>query len=881
MIMKRLIFTIWILLLIITTNIYSVAFSQNLWYQQTMQGNQLRSVCFVNSNIGWAVGQLGTVLNTTNSGSNWSNQISGTSYALSSVNFISDTTGWIVGEQGTILKTTNKGSNWTRQTSGTSYLLLSVHFIDYNTGWTVGNDGTILKTTNGGVNWSLQTSGLLYTSLFSVYFIDSNIGWIVGGDAILKTTNGGSNWIHQIDGLNYSKESIYFVDINTGWAVGGPGTIIKTTNGGNNWTSQQSGSGSYLESICFINSNTGWTVGSGGTILNTTNGGSNWTNQTSGVGGSLFSVYFINDFIGWTVGSDGTILSTLSPDSNYVGITSIIEPSLDSIYSVDCINNKIINPKITLGNFGKYNQNNFFDVHFEIKQGENILYSSTKQDTISSGQTHTLNFDPYTIAFDFSTYNVNLKTYSVKSWTSLQSDTNHSNDTLNSTFTVNNPNYGYSDISGYYFLNSSTGASCIPDQPVFNWEDTTGSVNLITNGETVVPYTDYNSFYFSGCFRLPDVLPDGNKFKFFGTCYDTIVIATNGIIGLGGSTTGMNIPFPVSLPSASAPSPAIFPFWYWCNFLDPEITGRNLKYKVTADKFIVTYDRVPIYNTIINSQDYLSYQVILEIGSGCGIDNGKITVQFDDSKSGSYFLNNYYSGNLNAMTVGIQNSTGTVGLQYRRSNSTHQLSVPGPLFGSPLAVRFGEINSVLPIELNSFSSSQFENTVTLNWQTNTETNNSGFDIERSIIKDQWTKAGFIQGIGNSNDPIDYCFKDKNLSPGKYKYRLKQIDFNGSFEYFDLSGEVVIGVPEKYELSQNYPNPFNPATVIRYSLTENSFTSLKIYDVTGREITKLVNEKQEAGRYEVIFNGSNFASGVYFYELRSGEFVARKRMVLLK
>lgn len=189
--------------------------------------------------------------------------------------------------------------------------------------------------------------------------------------------------------------------------------------------------------------------------------------------------------------------------------------------------------------------------------------------------------------------------------------------------------------------------------------------------------------------------------------------------------------------------------------------------------------------------------------------------------------------------------------------------------------------SVLPVELASFSFSAIENTVTLNWQTNTELNNSGFDIERSIKDNKWIKAGFVQGSGNSNEPKDYSFTDKNIAPGKYKYRLKQIDFNGNFEYFNLTGEVIIGVPDKYELSQNYPNPFNPITVIRYSLTENNFTSLKIYDVTGREITKLVNEKQEAGIYEVILNGSNFASGVYFYELRSGEFISQRRMLLLK
>ncbi|MBK8551625.1 MAG: T9SS type A sorting domain-containing protein [Ignavibacteria bacterium] len=188
---------------------------------------------------------------------------------------------------------------------------------------------------------------------------------------------------------------------------------------------------------------------------------------------------------------------------------------------------------------------------------------------------------------------------------------------------------------------------------------------------------------------------------------------------------------------------------------------------------------------------------------------------------------------------------------------------------------------MLPVELAAFTSSVNDNNVTLLWQTSREINNSGFDIERSGLENNWSKAGFVKCTVNSDEPKYYSFIDKNLTTGKYKYRLKQIDFNGSFEYFDLAGEIVIGIPEKYELSQNYPNPFNPVTVIRYALTENGFTNLKIYDITGREVAKLVNEKQDAGRYEVTFNGSNFASGVYFYELRSGEFVSQKRMFLLK
>ena len=351
--------------------------------------------------------------------------------------------------------------------------------------------------------------------------------------------------------------------------------------------------------------------------------------------------------------------------------------------------------------------------------------------------------------------------------------------------------------------------------------------------------------------------------------------------GLGGSMAGMNIPFPVSIPSASAPKPAIFPFWYWCNFIDPEITGRNLKYKVTADKFIVTYDRVPIYNTIINTQDYLSYQVILEIGPGGGTENGKITIQFDDSKSGTYFLNNYYNGNLNANTVGIQDAYGTVGIQYRRSESLGNIPVCEPLFGSSMAIAFGQTNETLPVELTEFFSLVNENNVTLSWQSNHEINNVGFQIERSTVKDQWTKAGFVEGIGNSNIPVEYCFTDKNLAQGKYLYRLRQVDYNGNLEYFYLSGEVYIGIPEKYELSQNYPNPFTPVTNLKFGIPEPGIVTLKVYDVLGKEVMTLLNEIKQTGYYRVQFDVSRFASGVYFHELRSGEFVSQKWMLLLK
>lgn len=161
----------------------------------------------------------------------------------------------------------------------------------------------------------------------------------------------------------------------------------------------------------------------------------------------------------------------------------------------------------------------------------------------------------------------------------------------------------------------------------------------------------------------------------------------------------------------------------------------------------------------------------------------------------------------------------------------------------------------------------------------------GFDIERSSaitpITNEWLKIGYIRGNGTSSNTNIYEFTDKYLSPGKYSYRLKQIDFNGNFKYYSLSKEVVIGIPGQYLLSQNYPNPFNPVTVISYQIPDNENVLLKIYDINGKEVVTLVNEYKEAGSYEVNFNGSNFASGVYYYQLDAGDFKATKKMLLVK
>jgi hypothetical protein len=185
--------------------------------------------------------------------------------------------------------------------------------------------------------------------------------------------------------------------------------------------------------------------------------------------------------------------------------------------------------------------------------------------------------------------------------------------------------------------------------------------------------------------------------------------------------------------------------------------------------------------------------------------------------------------------------------------------------------------STLPVEMESFAYTVIRNNVNLEWKTVSELNNQGFDIEKKSVSTDWAKIGFV----SSNRNKTYSYNDNNLNSGTYEYRLKQIDYNGNFEYFNLNSVVVISNPKKVKLSQNYPNPFNPVTSISFEIPQNEFVSLKVYDMLGKEVSDLISENKNAGYYTIEFNGNNLPSGIYFYKLSAGTFSEIKKMILIK
>ena len=234
--------------------------------------------------------------------------------------------------------------------------------------------------------------------------------------------------------------------------------------------------------------------------------------------------------------------------------------------------------------------------------------------------------------------------------------------------------------------------------------------------------------------------------------------------------------------------------------------------------------------------------------------------------------------------TGIIYSSGNINLLYGTNSYSKYSTNTNQLFDL-IEDWILDSNGILPVELASFTGNLSTNSVTLNWTTATEENNSGFDIERKSSAESWQKIGFVTGKGNSTVQNDYTFSDRNLNSGNYKYRLKQIDYNGNYKYYYLSSEINIGVPNKFSLKQNYPNPFNPVTNIEYEIPKDSKVILNVYDITGRLVSTLVNEIQKAGYYKVQFdlNKINLASGVYIYQIiseNSSENLSKSMKMLL-
>jgi hypothetical protein len=221
---------------------------------------------------------------------------------------------------------------------------------------------------------------------------------------------------------------------------------------------------------------------------------------------------------------------------------------------------------------------------------------------------------------------------------------------------------------------------------------------------------------------------------------------------------------------------------------------------------------------------------------------------------------------------------------YSAGNSVNGDGFPSSLdkwnFGAKFPVT---VQDIVPVELTSFSASVTNNAVNLKWITATELNNRGFYIERSNLKNsnEWETVSFVNGAGSTTETKQYSFSDRTPLQGLSYYRLKQVDYDGSFTYSSIIEVNNNAVVDNFILAQNYPNPFNPSTKISWQSQLDAQTSLKIYDLLGNEVVTLLDEYKPAGNYDVSFDAASLSSGVYYYSIKVGSLVQTKKMILMK
>lgn len=282
------------------------------WYLVPSGTNKdLRDVRFANNTTGWAVGNEGTAVYSSNGGQSWVKQYPGSVNDLRTI-WVFSPEKMMAGAWDTLFMTSNGGSSWSRiWTTSVNINVWDLFFLDQNNGFMAGEWSFYAETTDGGMNW---IGGITVSSedFRSIWFTSPNMGYTVGTAGIYAyTTNGGTMWHDSLIGTSYTSHSIFFTSAQTGWIAGEVNTLMKTSNAGLDWTQitiPGLGETDHFYCIYFINASTGWICGTGGLILKTNDGGQSWTEEVTPTGNDLYSIYFSDADHGWAVGANGTIL---------------------------------------------------------------------------------------------------------------------------------------------------------------------------------------------------------------------------------------------------------------------------------------------------------------------------------------------------------------------------------------------------------------------------------------------------------------------------------------------------------------------------------------------------------------------------------------------
>lgn len=342
---------------------------------------------------------------------------------------------------------------------------------------------------------------------------------------------------------------------------------------------------------------------------------------------------------------------------------------------------------------------------------------------------------------------------------------------------------------------------------------------------------------------------------------------------------------------------------------------QNLLNNTTViGEILPTYSRVLTFRLVARDNkpggggvDYKQVQFNVDGNSGpftVTSPNTNVTLQGGSTHTVTWNVANTSASPVNCANVNILLSTNggqtfpTVLLSSTANDGTEDVIIPntpfttarikveavGNIFFDISNVNF-TIEETVPVELVSFIANRIENGIELNWKTATETNNSGFTIERSRDEENFVQIGFVPGKGTTTELSNYSFIDNDIEVGKYFYRLKQTDFDGTFVYLNVVS-VEIGLPKQFQLSQNHPNPFNPTTTIKFQLPVDANVKIELFNSIGQKVDELFNNDLSGGVHEVTFSASNLSSGIYYYTMNAigkdgNNFTSTKKMILMK
>ena len=652
------------------------------------------------------------------------------------------------------------------------------------------------------------------------------------------------------------QESCY-IDSNTATVLGynyqvGSTDILRTTNGGANWFSQFSWPFAWTNDISFKDLNNGIAI-FGDIILITTNGGTDWVVSTGvPANNGLLNVDYILPNNATVVGSSGTILN--STDGGLIwtqqssGITS-------SLVCVDVINANYgfivgeLGVILKTGNGGQLWMNqtsgtranlrgvSFVNKNLGMAIGNNGKIIKTTNGGLSwISQTSGIAVHLRGISY----INSNTATVVGENGTIIRTTNGGNNWDSQTTGTTNN-------LLGISFIDVDNGVAVGENGTVLRTNNGGATWTLQTSGTT----QQLNSVFF---------IDENNGSAVGGDWWvqeGIILRTTNG--GINWTSQTMGIP------------DDMFGIYF---------TDINHGTAVGGDGTIV---RTSDGGNSWTNQPSGTYNTLWAVSFAN--QNDGLAIGTNSSQNIFSVILRTTNGGVDWITQNSLCANMLLGVSFVDSLAATAVGVGGAIIRT---VNGGFI----PVELVSFNAKLDGKSISLNWSTVTETNNQGFEIQRKQVfsnqsavgNQEWEVLGFVNGNGTTTEPQTYSFVDENLSTGNFHYRLKQIDFDGTFEYSNTI-EVEIGSPNKFTLSQNYPNPFNPSTTIKYAISSRQFVSLKVFDVLGKEVATLVNEEKSAGNYEVEFNvvssNKNPASGIYFYQLKAGDFVETKKMLLIK